>query len=87
MHQEFGRKLIVITQLDRPKGRKQHVQATPVKKACENLGIDVFTPKNIPNTARTPQITPKAWDQKEGYMISNILEIMNLHPFDLWICV
>ena len=46
MHQEFGRKLIVITQPDRPKGRKQHVQATPVKKACENLGIDVFTPKN-----------------------------------------
>lgn len=39
--------LLVITQPDKPVGRKQLLQATPVKEKAIALGLDVFQPENI----------------------------------------
>lgn len=36
----------VITQPDRPVGRKGHITPPPIKTSANNLGIDVFQPKN-----------------------------------------
>ncbi|ADU30810.1 methionyl-tRNA formyltransferase [Evansella cellulosilytica] len=38
---------LVVTQPDRPKGRKQQLTAPPVKVAAEEHGIKVFQPKKI----------------------------------------
>lgn len=39
----------VITQIDKPIGRKQELVNTPVKKAALELGLKVWQPKNINN--------------------------------------
>ena len=38
---------LVVTQPDRPVGRKQHLTPTPVKEKALELGIPVFQPENI----------------------------------------
>ncbi len=38
---------LVITQPDKPVGRKQVLQATPVKEKALSLGLDLFQPENI----------------------------------------
>ncbi|SDY74340.1 methionyl-tRNA formyltransferase [Evansella caseinilytica] len=40
---------LVVTQPDRPKGRKQTLTPPPVKVAAEELGIPVFQPEKIKN--------------------------------------
>ncbi|PYZ93200.1 methionyl-tRNA formyltransferase [Salipaludibacillus keqinensis] len=40
---------LVVTQPDRPKGRKQVLTPPPVKQAAENLNIPVFQPEKIKN--------------------------------------
>ncbi len=42
----------VVSQPDRPAGRKLHLQPSPVKALAEPLGIPVFTPENI----NTPEV-------------------------------
>ena len=38
---------LVISQMDRPKGRGKKLQSTPVKKKAIELGLDVYQPNNI----------------------------------------
>ena len=38
---------LVVTQPDRPSGRKQKLKASPVKKKATELGLALFQPKNI----------------------------------------
>lgn len=38
---------LVVTQPDRPVGRKRVLKGTPVKEKAESLGIDIFQPENI----------------------------------------
>jgi methionyl-tRNA formyltransferase len=37
----------VVTQPDRPAGRKMHLQASPVKELVRPLGIPILTPENV----------------------------------------
>lgn len=46
VHSKF-RPCLVITQPDKPKGRKQKLQATPVKISSERNGLPVIQPLNI----------------------------------------
>jgi len=46
LNQEFGVDL-VVTQPDKPVGRRQKLTGTPVKNKAVELGIDTFQPKNI----------------------------------------
>ncbi len=39
--------LLVVTQQDRPRGRKRELQPTPVKLAAQGLGVEVFQPEKI----------------------------------------
>lgn len=38
---------LVISQMDRPRGRGKKLQSTPVKKKAIELGLDVYQPNNI----------------------------------------
>lgn len=40
---------LVITQIDKPKGRGKKLQYTPVKDAALNLGLEVYQPESINN--------------------------------------
>ncbi len=46
LHQKYGVDL-VVTQPDKPFGRKQVLKGTPVKEKAEELGIEVFQPISI----------------------------------------
>lgn len=41
--------VLVVTQPDRPKGRKKVITPSPVKEAAESLGIPVFQPERLKN--------------------------------------
>ena len=47
---------LVVTQPDRPKGRKQTLTPPPVKVAAERLGIPVFQPEKIKNEEEWKQV-------------------------------
>ena len=38
---------VVITQIDKPRGRGKKLQFTPVKEKAVELGIEVFQPINV----------------------------------------
>jgi methionyl-tRNA formyltransferase len=40
----------VYTQPDRPAGRGQHIQASPIKRIAERAGLTVIQPENLKNT-------------------------------------
>ncbi len=46
LNEKFGVDL-VVTQPDKPVGRKQELRGTPVKNRAVELGIETFQPKNI----------------------------------------
>ena len=47
---EFGLEIpLVITQPDRPKGRGNQIQPTPVKEYAESVGLNVVQPEKIKN--------------------------------------
>src|SRR6185437_17036366 len=39
--------VLVVTQPDRPKGRKRVITPSPVKQAAEDLGLPVFQPERL----------------------------------------
>lgn len=53
---------LVITQPDKPVGRKKIITPPPVKVAAEHLGIPVWQPKNINDSARSPQLAAHSFD-------------------------
>lgn len=54
---EAGHQIVgVVTQPDRPKGRGRKLAATPVKKAAEELGLHLFQPEKIKETASMKEI-------------------------------
>lgn len=49
---------LVITQPDRPRGRRQIITPPPVKIAAEKLGLRVWQPENINDELQTTQTRP-----------------------------
>ena len=47
---DVGSVVAVVTQPDRPRGRGQHVQSSPVKEAAERAGIPVLQPPKLKGT-------------------------------------
>ena len=47
---EVGTVVAVVTQPDRPRGRGQHVQASPVKEEAERAGVPVLQPPKLKGT-------------------------------------
>ncbi|SER62621.1 methionyl-tRNA formyltransferase [Salipaludibacillus aurantiacus] len=47
---------LVVTQPDRPKGRKQTLTPPPVKVAAEKMGLPVFQPEKIKNETEWKQV-------------------------------
>lgn len=45
LHQDGRAPLLVVTRPDRPQGRGQKVDASPVRRAAESLGVPVLTPE------------------------------------------
>ena len=39
--------ILVVTQKDKPAGRKMELQSSPIKKTAETLGLPVFQPEDI----------------------------------------
>ena len=39
--------LLVITQMDKPAGRKMELTKSPIKKNSEELNLEIFQPENI----------------------------------------
>ncbi len=42
---------LAVTQPDRPAGRGRHIEASPVKRAAERLGVPVYQPMNLRHQA------------------------------------
>ena len=56
---------LVLTQPDKPAGRGQQLQASPVKQLAERLGLEVFQPR----TLRDPQACGKLREAKADAMV------------------
>ena len=79
----------VVTQPDRPRGRGQKMQATPVKKRAVELGLEVYGEKNVNNpefitklkTINPQVIIVAAFGQILSSEILNLPEIacLNIH--------
>ncbi len=58
----------VVSQPDRPAGRKMILQASPVKEYCLQKGLNVFTPENV-NTAES-LATIKSWGAEAAVVVA-----------------
>ena len=47
LHEAGHEVTLVVSQPDKPKGRKQELSPTPVKAAAEQLGLPVYQPSKI----------------------------------------
>jgi methionyl-tRNA formyltransferase len=80
----------VVTQPDRPKGRRRHVASCPVKAFAEAKGLPVMTPEKVGSPAAVKEMTKLAPDliavaAYGQYIPSSILKIpasgaINVHP-------
>ncbi|MDD9304685.1 MAG: methionyl-tRNA formyltransferase [Desulfobacter sp.] len=79
---------LVVTQPDRPKGRGKKLTPSPVKKAAQALGIDVFQPEKINSPegeARLKDLTPDYFVVVAfGQILSQkILDIPKVYPINI----
>lgn len=87
---ELGHRPIVITKPDKPSGRNNRIQSTPVKKAALEMNLEVWTPENL----KSSEIFEKILEKKPvlivtaaygEYIPSRFLELpsrgcINVHP-------
>ena len=84
------RPLLIITQPDRPQGRKLKIIPPPVKKSGEELGIEVMQPEQINDEDLFQRLTKLAPDiiitaAFGGFLRKRLLQLprlgcLNLHP-------
>ena len=82
--------ILVVSQPDRPQGRKRQLAPSPVKKVAQSLGIEVITPEKIGDQAVVEQLQALKPDLNVvfaygQYIPSKITELpnqrsINVHP-------
>ncbi len=82
--------VMVVTQPDRPKGRKQRLASPPVKELALELGIPVIQPEDVNDPEAVEQIAAVKPDvvvtaAYGGFLAKNLRELppfgcLNLHP-------
>ncbi len=79
---------LVVTQPDRPKGRGKKLTPSPVKKAAQKLGLEVFQPENINSKDSIEKLLSFAPDffvvAAFGQILSQtILNIPKIYPINI----